>query len=145
MFPFDHRSLAPSAQYKRWLVKKRPELKAERAKARLQWALAHKEWSAGDFQRVFYSDECIVKQEPAGQQRWVFSTPGQERWHVDCANPVKHRQVELMAWGCFWWSSSSASNRHRHRPRLPRPTASLAASGPRGRTGSPRKSTFPAG
>jgi len=42
-----------------------------------------------------------VEQQPAGQQKWVFSMPGEERWHLDCVNPVKYRQVKLMVWGCF--------------------------------------------
>jgi len=70
-------------------------------KAQLQWAIARKDWTAEDFQWVIYSDECSVKQQPAGQQRWVFSMLEEERWHVDCANPVKHHQVKLIGWGCF--------------------------------------------
>jgi len=27
--------------------------------------------------------------------------PGEERWHIDCINPVKHCQVKLMVWGFF--------------------------------------------
>ena len=50
---------------------------------------------------MIHSDECSVEQQSAGQQRWVFSTPGEERWHVDSVNPVKYRQVKLMVWGCF--------------------------------------------
>jgi len=73
----------------------------EHAKARLQQAVACKDWTAEDFQRVIYSDECSVEQQPAGQQRWVFGTPGEERRHVDCVNPVKDHQVKLMVWGCF--------------------------------------------
>jgi len=69
---------------------------------RVKWAIARKDWTAEDFQGVIYSDECSVEQQPAGQQRWVFSTLGEERWHVDSVNPVKHRQVKLMVWGCFW-------------------------------------------
>ena len=30
----------------------------DHVKARLQWALAHKDWTVEDFQRVIYSDEC---------------------------------------------------------------------------------------
>jgi len=86
---------------KKWLAKKRPLLKTEHEKARLQWALVHKDWTEEDFERVIYSDGCSVEQRPAGQQRWIFSTPGQERWHVDTVNPVKYRQVKLMVWGYF--------------------------------------------
>ena len=88
---------------KKWLAKKRPKLTADHAKARLQWALAHKDWTVEDFWRVIYSDECSVEKEPAGHQRWVFRTP-QEKWHKDCILPKNRRQVKLMVWGCFWGS-----------------------------------------
>jgi len=56
--------------------------------------LSHtRDWTVEDFQRVTYSDECSVEQQPAGQQRWVAG----RRCH-----PVKHRQVKLMVWDCFW-------------------------------------------
>ena len=60
---------------KKWLGKKRLKFKADHAKARLQWALAHKGWTVEDFQRVIYSDGCSVEQVAAGRQRWVFRTP----------------------------------------------------------------------
>jgi hypothetical protein len=72
---------------KKWLAKKRPKLTAYYAKARLQWALAHKDCTVEDFRRVIYSDECSVEKEPAGHQRWVFQTP-QEKWHNDCTKTV---------------------------------------------------------
>jgi len=59
---------------KKWLAKKRPKLMADHAKARLQLALAHKDWTVEDFRRVIYSDECSVEKEPAGHQRWAFRT-----------------------------------------------------------------------
>ena len=74
----------------------------QHAKARLEWADARKYWAVEDFQRVIKSDECSVEQPPTGQQRWIFCMPGKERWNVDCVNPVKHRRVKLMVWGCFW-------------------------------------------
>jgi len=87
---------------KKSLAKNRPRLKVEHAKAQLQGAIARKDWIAEDFQWVIYRDEFSMEQQPAGQQRWVFSMPEEERWHVDCVNPVKHHQVKLMVWGCFW-------------------------------------------
>jgi hypothetical protein len=54
---------------KKWLAKKRPKLTADHAKARLRWALAHKDWTVEDFRRVIYSDECSVEKEPTGHQR----------------------------------------------------------------------------
>jgi len=46
---------------KKWLAKKQPRLKVEHVKARLQWAIALKDWTEEDFQRVIYSDECSVE------------------------------------------------------------------------------------
>jgi transposase len=86
---------------RKWLAKERPKLTEEHAKARLEWALAHKDWTAEDFQRVIYSDECSVEVGPTGHQRWVFRTP-QEKWNLTCILPKKRRQVKLMVWGCFW-------------------------------------------
>jgi len=68
---------------------------------------------------VIYSDECSVEQQHVGQREWVFSTPGEERWHVDCVNPVKHRQVKLIVWGCFWGKQ--------HGPLVPLKTGSVNA------------------
>lgn len=81
---------------KKWLAEKRPKLTADQAKARFQCALARKDWTVEDFQRVLCSDECNVEQEPAGHQRWVFRTP-QEKWQKDCVLPKGRRQVKLMA------------------------------------------------
>jgi len=81
---------------------KTTEVKDGTCKGPTQWALAHKDQTKEDLERLIYSNECSVEQQPAGQQRWVFSAPGQERWHVDAVNPVRHRQVKLMILGCFW-------------------------------------------
>jgi hypothetical protein len=48
-FPCYNRSLAPSAQYKEAASKETAEAEARDAKARLEWALAHKDWTAEDF------------------------------------------------------------------------------------------------
>ena len=42
-----------------------------------------------------------MERESAGRQKWVFRAPP-EKWIVDCVRPVRHRQVKLMVWGCFW-------------------------------------------
>ena len=88
---------------KKWLAKKRPKLTADHTKARLQWALAHKDWTAEDFQGVIYSDECNVEQEPAGHQRWVFRTP-QKKWEKSCILSKNRCRVTLMVRDCFWGS-----------------------------------------
>jgi len=49
-----------------WLAKKGPRLKVEHLKAQLQWAIARKDWTVENFQRMISSNECRVEQQPAG-------------------------------------------------------------------------------
>jgi hypothetical protein len=46
---------------RKWRVMKRPSLKPEHAAARLSWALRYQHYTKDDFDRVFWSDECIVE------------------------------------------------------------------------------------
>jgi len=85
----------------------------ELAKARLQLAPVRKDWTAGDFQRVKNRDECSIGQQPAWQQRWVFSMPGPERWQVDCVSPLNLRHVKLIVWGYIWGKQRGPSVRNR--------------------------------
>ena len=50
---------------------------------------------------MIYSEECSAEKEPAGQQIWGFRTP-LEKWDKSSIRPMKHWQVKLMVWGCFW-------------------------------------------
>ena len=40
------------ANVKKWLAKSRPRLKPKDIAKRLKWAIAHKDWTAKDFERV---------------------------------------------------------------------------------------------
>ena len=45
----------------KWRAVKRPQLNKKRAKMRLDWAKAHEHWTVDDWQKVIWSDECIVQ------------------------------------------------------------------------------------
>ena len=69
---------------------------------RLQWAQAHRDWTAEDFERVIWSDECSVEKSKDPKLQWVFREPG-EQWLADCVHPKeKDKGISLMVWGCFW-------------------------------------------
>ena len=70
-----------SSGYAHWKAKKRPHLTKEHAAARYQWALAHRDWTWGEWRKVIWSDECSVELGKGKQHQWVFgpNEPG-EKW-----------------------------------------------------------------
>jgi len=90
------------ANVKKWLAISRPKLKPEHVAKRLKWAIAHKDWTAQDFEKVIWSDECSVEKSKDPRKQWVFREPG-EKWLADCIQPKeKDKGISLMVWGCFW-------------------------------------------
>ena len=90
------------ANIKKWIAKSRPQLKPEHVTKRLNWALAHRDWTSEDFEGVIWSDECSVEKSKDPRQQWVFREPG-EKWLNDCVHPKeKNKGISLMVWGCFW-------------------------------------------
>jgi len=68
----------------------------------LAWARAHRDWTAEDFERVIWSDECSVEKSKDHRQQSVFREPG-EQGLADCIHPKeKDKGISLMIWGCFW-------------------------------------------
>jgi len=127
-----HRSLVPSAQYKEVAREEATEATGGTREARLQRALAHKDWSAEDFQRrrvQFEAGAC-------GTAEMGFQHAGTGEMACRLCQSCKASSGEVDGVGLLLGRpTSSADDRLRHRPRLPRPTASLTASGPRGRYG----------
>jgi len=90
------------ANMKKWIAKSRPQLKPQHVTKRLNWALAHRDWTCEDFEGVIWSDECSVEKSKDQRQQWVFRKPG-EKWLNDCVHPKeKNKGISLMVWGCFW-------------------------------------------
>ena len=88
-----------NANIKKWLAKSRPKLKPVHVTKRLQWAQAHRDWTAEDFERVIWSDECSLKKSKNPKLWWVFRESG-EQWLADCVYPKeKEKGISLMVWG----------------------------------------------
>jgi len=88
--------------YRKLLAKKRPKLEDKHVFQRLQWTLAHKDWTHKEWKGVIWSDECSVEKSDSGWQIWVFRQPS-EKWFKDCITPKwKGRGISLLVWGCFW-------------------------------------------
>ena len=110
------------ANVSKWMAKKRPSLLSRHAKARLEWALARKDWTASDFEGIVYSDECMVRKNADPRRPWVFRTPN-EKWLLECVEPRgRATAVGLSVWACFWGKRRgplvpllvSSVNRHRY-------------------------------
>ena len=78
------------------------KLKPVHIAKRLQWARAYENWTAEDFERVIWSDECSVEKAKDLRQQWVFREPG-ELWLAECIHlKEKDKGILLMVWECFW-------------------------------------------
>jgi len=93
-----------------WLAKKRPLLREEDAAKRLAWAKERKDWTADEWRKVIWTDECSVERGTGKSRRWVFRTPA-DKWKKEyiCAVP-KGKDVSVMVWAAFWGGGRSDLN-----------------------------------
>ena len=88
---------------KKWLTKKRPKLAADHAKARHQWALAHKDWTVEDFQRGSTEMSATLMSANGSVtarvcrsllRRWLLPVPRVEEIRASLGNPSSlfHRE-----------------------------------------------------
>jgi transposase len=87
---------------RKWRQLKRPEIKAHHAEARLRWAYAHEHFTNEDWQRVRWSDECIVERGVGKQPIWTFLRPSEQlvARDVQTVNGTTHG-VKKMLWAAF--------------------------------------------
>jgi hypothetical protein len=52
--------------FRKSLAKKRPQLEYKHVFQRLQWALAHKDWTQKEWEGVIWSDECSGEKSDSG-------------------------------------------------------------------------------
>jgi transposase len=83
------------------VVRPKPFVSPENTKKRLDWCLAHKDWSIRRFRHVLWSDEttvCLFLGSPG--RAWRES---HEKWDIECLNSTVKRSPGRMYWGCFSW------------------------------------------
>ena len=86
----------------RWIMKKRPLLNAELAKERLDWAIAHKDWTYEEWKLIIWSNECSVERGSGVRRQWAFRTP-EQKWHRHFVQPYKKGQdIKIMIWAAIW-------------------------------------------
>lgn len=84
---------------------RKPLLRKENKKKRMQWARLHQNWTLEDWHKVLWTDES--KFELFGSRRRIFVRRSLgERAREQCIVPtVKHGGGSVMIWGCFGGTS----------------------------------------
>jgi len=83
--------------------RKRPLLKKRHREARLDFSLAHKDWTVEDWKRVVWSDETKINRLGSDGRKWVWKKPGEGLNDRLVEGTVKFGGGNLMMWGCMVW------------------------------------------
>ena len=71
---------------------------------RLDFAIAHQDWTLDDWKRVIWSDETKINRFQSDGRQWIWKGPG-EGVLVDreVQGTIKFGGGSLMMWGCMTW------------------------------------------
>jgi hypothetical protein len=86
---------------KAYVRRKKPYLSAEKKKARLAWAEAHKHWTVDDWKVVAYSDESKFNLFGSDGRRFCWRKPGEQFDGRYVRKEIKHGGGNVMVWGCI--------------------------------------------
>ncbi|RKK06469.1 hypothetical protein BFJ65_g18666 [Fusarium oxysporum f. sp. cepae] len=89
-----------SAGYKKTKPTRKPGLTVAMKKERLEWCIAHKDWSLEDWKAVIWSDETsvVLLHRRGGYRIWRLP---EERFLRSCIRERWKGSSEFMFWGCF--------------------------------------------
>jgi len=80
---------------------KKPYLKPQHIKARLEFANRHKDWTVEDWKRVIWSDETKINRFSSDGRKWCWKSPGKELQPNHVQPTVKFGGGSIMVWGCM--------------------------------------------
>jgi hypothetical protein len=83
--------------------KKRPLLSARHRKERLDFAIAHKDWTMEDWKRVVWSDETKINHLGSDGRKWMWKKAGEGLSDRLVEGTLKFGGGSLMMWGCMLW------------------------------------------
>ena len=82
---------------------KHPLLSAKHRKTRMDWAIAHKDWTIEDWKKVIWSDETKVNRLGSDGRKWVWKKSGEGLGDRLVQGTVKFGGGSVMVWGCMTW------------------------------------------
>jgi len=89
------------AGYGRYIARKKPHLSSKNIKERLEWAIAHKDWSEEHWKKVIWSDETVLQIGHSSRRKWVTRKRGQELNKENVDDTYKTARLTIMVWACF--------------------------------------------
>jgi len=81
---------------RKWCAVKRPLLRKEHAKKRLEWALKHQHDTREDWSKIAWSDESAIQKDSAHQQDWVFRYQTKEEMYCWKLESLSRRHTLFM-------------------------------------------------
>ena len=87
--------------YRRYVARQKPYLSSENKHERLQWAIAHRDWTKEKWKKVIWSDETLLQVGHSSRRRWVTRRKGEELDSKNIYPTYKSGRVTLMVWACF--------------------------------------------
>jgi len=86
--------------------RKRPLLTKKHMKERLDFAIAHKDWTVEDWKRVVWSDETKINRLGSDGRKWVWKKAGEGLSERLVKGTKKFGGGSLMMWGCMTWEGA---------------------------------------
>src|SRR6266568_3076492 len=83
--------------------KKKPLLTARHKRARMDFALAHKDWTVEDWKRVIWSDETKINRLGSDGRKWAWKRSGENLSERLVEETLKYGGGSVMIWGCMTW------------------------------------------
>lgn len=96
------RKLRDSGMVSKVKVKK-PLLTRKHKRDRLDWAIAHKEFTDDDLKHILWSDESKINRFGSDGRKWVWIRKGEQLNERMIQSTVKFGGGSLMVWGCMGW------------------------------------------
>ncbi|KAI1004513.1 hypothetical protein K3495_g3698 [Podosphaera aphanis] len=87
---------------------KKPALAARHRKARLDFALRHKEWTIEDWKKVVWSDETKINRICSDEINYTWQKDKQLPNDSNTIQTVKSGGGNVMIWACMTWSGPGA-------------------------------------
>jgi hypothetical protein len=91
--------------------KKRPLLTKRHRRERMDFAVAHKDWTVEDWKRVIYTDETKINRLGSDGRKWVWKRPGEGLSDRLVQGTVKFGGGSLMMWGCMLWEGAGMATK----------------------------------
>ena len=81
----------------------RPFLSKHHRRERLDFAIAHKDWTVADWKRLIWSDESKINRFGSDGRKWVWKKPRECLSDRTVNTTLKFGGGSIMIWGCMTW------------------------------------------